>query len=176
MPQDRHATLPSTTLPYRSPGIRHQLLRKSEVRSPCNWSALGATPVLLAAVEFHSPGCGYGWVKGEWECRGRSAVYMTTCAFVFASLWSCCSLTTTCKATSWISQSQPRALQRRASHAPPPRRRYAALLYARSHTSAPSRSALHPVSCWHRLARLAQNHSHARSSSAAHRTLPPQIL
>ena len=81
-----------------------QLLRKSEVRSPCNWSALGATPVLLAAVEFHSPGCGYGWVKGEWECRGRSAVYMTTCAFVFASLRSSCSvggrralfLTTTC--------------------------------------------------------------------------------
>merc|ERR1719424_517804 len=36
-------------------GTRHQLLRKSVVRSPCSWPALGASPVLLAAVEFHSP-------------------------------------------------------------------------------------------------------------------------
>ena len=73
-------------------------------------------------------------------------------------------------------QSSPKACTPCTSAARSCRRRCAALLYARSHTSAPSRSALYPVSCWHRLARLAQNHSHARSSSAAHRTLPPQIL
>eukprot|EP00964_Phaeocystis_antarctica_P124823 scaffold88466_cov67-Phaeocystis_antarctica.AAC.3 len=108
----RYATEHNSTVLYRAPGIRHQLLRKSDVRSPCSWSALGATPVLLAAVEFHSPGCGYGW-RRRTTCaifnddvrfcickfevflqrrRTTCAIFTTTCAFVFASLRSSCSV------------------------------------------------------------------------------------
>eukprot|EP00964_Phaeocystis_antarctica_P056389 scaffold33265_cov58-Phaeocystis_antarctica.AAC.4 len=81
------------------------------------------------------------------KLRLTSPIPLTTCAFCGSSLqcWRrralfaafCCTrralfLTTTCKATSWISQSQPRALQRRAHHAPPPR---AAAAAAAPHSS-----------------------------------------
>ena len=34
---------------------KSQLLMKSDMRSPCNWPALGASPRLRLGIEFHAP-------------------------------------------------------------------------------------------------------------------------
>ena len=65
-------------------------------------------------------------------------------------------------------QSSPKACTPCTSAARSRRRRCAALLYARSHTSAPSRSALHPVSCWHRLAHVTQSFDTIHTAAAVY--------